>query len=95
LHYHAHRRRAYFNKNDPNPLFEQLEKYGKVLKHDFSQELPEMHRYVLEEAEAPYNTPKTLEEAIEQKDYWRERYYLERQHREAIEKNKKLINDLL
>jgi len=42
-----------------------------------------MHRYVLAEAEAPYNAAKTLEEAIEQRDYWRERYYqlLERQHR--------------
>ena len=78
-------RGTYYNhKNDPDLSFEQLAKYGKVLKRDFSQELPEMKKYALEESEAPYNAPKTLEEAIEQRDYWRERYYqlLERQHRE-------------
>ncbi len=78
-------RGTYYNhKNDPHLSFEQLAKYGKVLTRDFSQDLPEMRRYVLEESEVPYNTPKTLEEAIEQRDYWRERYYqlLERQHKE-------------
>jgi hypothetical protein len=77
-------RGTYYNhKNDPNLSFEQLAKYGKILKHDFGQELPEMRRYILEEPEVPYNAAKTLEEAIEQRDYWRERYYqlLERQHR--------------
>jgi ACT domain-containing protein len=69
----------YNHKNDPNLSLEQLAEYGKVLKYDFSQDLPEMKRYVLEEPEVPYTSPKTIEEAIEQRDYWRERYYKKQQ----------------
>jgi CO dehydrogenase/acetyl-CoA synthase alpha subunit len=65
----------YNHVKDPNLSYEQLAKYGKVIKHDFSQDLPEMKKFVLEDMEVPYGTPKTLEEAIEQRDYWRERYY--------------------
>ena len=65
----------YNHVKDPSLSYEQLAKYGKVIKHDFAQDLPEMKRFVLEEPEMPYNTPKTIEEAIEQRDYWRERYY--------------------
>ena len=65
----------YNHIKDPNLSFETLAKYGKVIRHDFAQDLPEMKRYIFEEAEVPYGVPKTIEEAIEQRDYWRERYY--------------------
>lgn len=65
----------YNHIKDPNLSFEQLAKYGKVIKHDFSEDLPEMKKYVFEEPEVPYGVPKTFEEAVEQRDYWRERYY--------------------
>jgi ACT domain-containing protein len=69
-------RGTYYNhKSDPNLSFEQLAKYGRVLKHDFSQDLPEMKQYALHEPEALYGTPATINEAIEQRDYWREKYY--------------------
>ena len=69
-------RGTYYNhKNDPDLSLEQLAEYSKVLKYDFSADLPEMKRYILEEPEVPYVTPKTMEEAIEQRDYWRERYF--------------------
>ena len=65
----------YYHIKDPNLSYEQLAEYGKIIKHDFSQDLPEMKRYVFEEPEVPYGIPKTLDEAIEQRNFWRERYY--------------------
>lgn len=65
----------YYHTKDPDLSYETLAEYGKVIKHDFSQDLPEMKKYVLEESEVPYGTPKNIEEALEQRDYWRERYY--------------------
>ena len=85
-------RGTYYNhKNDPNLSFELLAEYGKVLKHDFSQDLPEMKMLQLEEREVPYTTPKTIEEAIEQRDFWREKYYqlMEKFHKEVVERKKK------
>lgn len=69
-------RGTYYNHiQDPELSLEQLAKYGRVIGHDFSQQLPEMKRLVLEEPEGVYKTPETLEEAIAQRDYWRELYY--------------------
>jgi hypothetical protein len=72
----------YNHTKDPNLSYEQLAKYGKVIKHDFSQDLPEMKKFVFEEPDVPYGIPKTFEEAIEQRDYWRERYY--KKHEELL-----------
>lgn len=85
-------RGTYYNhKNDPNLSFEQLAEYGRVLKHDFSEDLPEMKKFMLEEKEAPYTTPKSIEEAIEQRDFWREKYYqlMEKYYIEVVEGKKK------
>ncbi|HEV7330432.1 MAG TPA: hypothetical protein VGN63_05275 [Flavisolibacter sp.] len=69
-------RGTYYNHiADPELPFEQLVKYGKAIGYDFSQQLPGIRPVVLEEPEGIYKTPKTIEEAIEQRDYWRERYY--------------------
>jgi hypothetical protein len=69
-------RGSFYNHiKDPNLSFETLARYGKAIKHDFSQDFPEMRKYVIEEPEVPYGMPKNMEEAIEQRDYWRERYY--------------------
>ncbi len=81
-------RGSYYNhKSDPNLSYEQLAEYGRVLKHDFSQDLPEMKKFLMEEQEAPYTPPKTIEEAIEQRDFWREKYYqlMEKYHRDVVE----------
>ena len=69
-------RGTYYNDRiNPGLSYERLAAYGKVLKHEFSQDLPDMKRMVLEENEPPYKKPKTFTEAIEQRDYWREKYY--------------------
>lgn len=61
----------YNHKEDPKLSFEVLEKYGKVLGYDFTNDLSDMQKYVVEEPLAPYGEPKTFDEAIKQKDYWR------------------------
>jgi hypothetical protein len=79
-------RSTYYNHcQQPNLSLEKLAQYGQVIKHDFSVELPEMKQYSVEEAEVPYIIPKTMDEAMAQRDYWRERYYglLERFHKEV------------
>ena len=83
-------RGTYYNHiQDPDLSLEQLAKYGRVIGHDFSQQLPELKRLVLEEPESLYRTPITMEEAIEQRDYWREQYY--RQVKEYNELAKKYL----
>lgn len=65
-------RGTYYNhKEDPNLPFEDLEKYGKVLGYDFTSDFPEMQKYTFEEPIVPYGDPKNLDEAIRQRDYWR------------------------
>jgi hypothetical protein len=69
-------RGTYYNhKNDPHLSLDQLYQYGKVLKHDFSADLPQIRELELEEGDPGYNQPSTIEEAMEQRDYWREKYY--------------------
>lgn len=69
-------RGTYYNHiNDPHLPLEQLVAYGKAMGYDFSADLPMMRQLVLEEPEAVYKAPATLDEAIAQRDYWRELYY--------------------
>lgn len=68
-------RGTYYNHIEEHDLsFENLEKYGTILNHDFTQDLPEMKKYAMEEPDVQYKTPKTMEEAIEQIDYWKNKY---------------------
>lgn len=62
----------YNHKEDPHLSYETLEEYGKVLKYDFTADFPEMQKYLLEEPEAFYGEPSTLEQAIKQRNYWRD-----------------------
>jgi hypothetical protein len=86
-------RGTYYNHiQNPELPLEQLAKYGKVIGHDFSQQLPEMKRLVLEESEGVYKTPETIEEAIVQRDYWREQYYKQvKEYNELAKKHLLLI----
>ncbi len=53
-----------------------LAKYGIAIGHDFSEEIPEMAKFAVEEHQPEYsNEPKTLTEAIRQKNEWREKYF--------------------
>ena len=51
--------------------FELLERYGKILKYDFSADFPDMKSYTFEEPIEAYGEPSTLEEAIRQRDHWK------------------------
>ena len=68
-------RGTYYNHiNDPKLQFEIIEQYGKILNYDFSGDFPDMKKYFFEDPEGDYNMPKTIEEAIEQRDYWKNKY---------------------
>lgn len=70
-------RGTYYNHiADPNLSLDQLNEYGQELRHDFSEALPQLKRLVLEDEKIPYNPPKTMEEALVQRDFWRDRFYL-------------------
>lgn len=64
-----------------------LSRYAKAIGHDFSEDISEMGQYV-QEPEAVYgNEPRTLEEAIRQRNEWKEKYYaLMEKYLKCIEK---------
>jgi len=79
-------RSSYYKHKEEKTLdYHILAAYGKALKHDFTEDLPEMPKYLVEEPEEQYGKPPTLTEAIKQRDKWREKYY------ELLEKYNKLI----
>jgi hypothetical protein len=53
-----------------------LQKYGKAIGHDFSEEIDDLPSSIVEEPEPLYgNQPATIEEAIHQRNHWKEKYY--------------------
>ena len=76
-------RSSYYNHIlDPELDFAILEQYGKVLKHDFSVNFPDINKQVLQEDPEDYNKPTTIEQAIKLAEKWKEKYYavLEKYH---------------
>jgi AcrR family transcriptional regulator len=61
--------------------YEILETYGRAMKYDFTEDLPEMSKYLVEDSSEAY-TLLTPDEAIKQRDYWKDKYYtlLEKYH---------------
>lgn len=83
-------RSSYYNHiADPNLPFEVLVRYGKVLKYDFTQDIPGMEKYPFNEDIVPRPQPKTFDEAIADRDYWRDKYI------QLLEKHNKLIEGKL
>ncbi len=67
--------------------FEILESYGKVLHYDFSEEFPEMIRYVsFEEPDVEY---KNVDQLKKERDRWRDKYF------NLLEKYNTLIEEKL
>ena len=67
-----------------------LEKYARAMNYDFSIEIPDFNVPLVEEPEEPYLTrPRTIEEAIEQRDYYIKKYI------EVLEDYKKLTAEKL
>jgi hypothetical protein len=84
----------YNHRDDPNLSFEDLERYGKVMGYDFTNDFPEMQKYVVEEPVAPYGEPKTFDEAIKQRDYWRNQTDIfKNKYLESLEKYNRLIEE--
>lgn len=53
-----------------------LKKYGKAIGHDFSEDIHDMPSSILKEPEYIYGSePSTIEEAIQQRNQWKEKYY--------------------
>jgi AcrR family transcriptional regulator len=79
-------RSSYYNHiEDAELAFEILEQYGKALHYDFTDEFPQMNKYLFEDPSAHYAVALTFEEAVRQRDHWREKYYrlLEQFHKLA------------
>lgn len=68
-------RSSYYNHvADPNLPDEVLIRYGKVLKYDFTTEIPGLSKYQFNDEIVPRPKPKTFDEAIADRDYWRDKY---------------------
>jgi hypothetical protein len=80
----------YVHKSKEDLSLEILYKYGKVLKHDFSFEIPEMGDYLQMQGISPLSTDKmTYEQLEKERDKWRDRYY------SLLEEHNKLITEKL
>lgn len=90
-------KRAGFNRTtfynhiiNPHLPFHILERYARVLQYDFASLIPDMERFQrFEEASTLYKIPENIEEATQQRDTWKERYY------ELLEKYNKIIEEAL
>ena len=83
-------RSAYY-KHIENPELDYhiLMAYGKAIGHDFTEEFPNMPKYVFSEPEELYGIPKTLEEANKLLEVWKGKYV------ELLEKYNRLIEEKL
>jgi hypothetical protein len=81
-------RSAYYKHiENPNLDYHILMAYGKAIRHDFTEEFPDMPRYMVDEPEFLYGKPKSLEEAIQQSEFWKNKYL------ELLEKYNKMIEE--
>jgi transcriptional regulator with XRE-family HTH domain len=82
-------RSSYYNLHIRNPQlsYDILEIYGKVLSYDFTDDFPDMVKYV------SFTTPRkdiTLEQAIRERDQWRDKYiHLLEKYNHLVEEKKK------
>jgi hypothetical protein len=64
----------YKHIEDPDLEFHILIAYGRAIKHDFTEEFPDMPKYVVEDPPENYSKVPTLEEALQQRDFWKDKY---------------------
>jgi AcrR family transcriptional regulator len=83
-------RSSYYNHvEDPKLPYHILQDYGKALRINFSDIFPEMQGQIMEDNEEAYGEPKTLGQALVQRDNWKEKYY------QLLEKYQKLLESRL
>ena len=89
----GYRRSTYYNHiREPELGWEKLEKYGIALQYDFTEDIPEMNKHILQDAPAKY-TPRTFEEAIRQLDKVRNKFdQLNEKYIQLIEEHNELHN---
>ena len=81
-------RSAYYkHKEDPDLDYHILVRYGKAIRYDFTEEFPDMPKYLLSEPEDEYGKPQTLEEALKILDQWKNKYL------ELLEKYNRVIEE--
>ncbi|HJU45716.1 MAG TPA: helix-turn-helix transcriptional regulator [Chitinophagaceae bacterium] len=69
-------RGSYYNHISQSDLsFEIMQQYGKAMGYNFADDFPEMKDYVMEDPESTYIYATTFEEAVQQRDHWRNKYY--------------------
>jgi len=83
-------RSAYYKHiENPDLAYHILIAYGRAINYDFTEELPEMPKYRMEEPEEKYSAPTTLAEAVRQIDLWKDKYV------ELLERYNRLIEERL
>lgn len=81
-------RSAYYKHiENPNLDYHILISYGRAIRYDFTEEFPDMPKYMMEEPDEVYGKPKTLEEAMKLTDIWKNKYL------ELLEKYNRLIEE--
>ena len=81
-------RGTYYNHiKEKNLPFEVLQMYGKAMRYDFSEEVPKMPKYSIEEPEEFYGPPETFDEALVQIEFWKNKYI------KATEKYQQLLEE--
>ena len=81
-------RSAYYKHiENPNLDYHILILYGKAINYDFTEEFPDMPKYLLEEPEETYGKPKTIEDALKLVQQWKDKYL------NLLEKYNKLIEE--
>jgi hypothetical protein len=77
----------YKHIQDPDLAYHILVAYGKAIKHDFTVELHGMPKYIVEDPPAEYEKGMSIEYALKQIHYWKDKYL------ELLEKYNQLIEE--
>ena len=81
-------RSAYYKHiENPDLDYSIMTAYGKAIPYDFTDDLPEMPKYLLSEPDDPYNKPQSLEAALKILEQWKNKYL------ELLEKYNKLLEE--
>jgi len=65
----------YKHISNPNLDYHILTAYGKAIQVDFTEQFPDMPKYMLYDPEENYHAPKSIDEAVIQRDAWKDKYY--------------------
>lgn len=79
----------YKHISNPNLDYHIMTAYGKAIQYDFTEQFPDMPRYMVYDPEENYHAPKSVEEALKQRDAWKDKYY------ELLEKYNLLMEEKL